>query len=341
MTAGPDDIVQAGSGFLSRRRNYLGSIKKDLKDLHGARALMGELTQNADDAPGAETVRFEVTPEALVVWNNGEFSRCDDIATDGCGWLSHKDHRCDFHSFREVASGDKEAREHTTGAFGIGFTSVYQITDRPELFSNGEHWILDETATETERIQRVHGVETNGTRFVLPWAREQSLMRREIAQPVVTDERIAELISELREVAPELLLFLNQLEWLQVDADGRTTTYHCQVEDDIVRITDDDGNLRRWLLLRSDMGDAARQLRDAYPTLIHPERPTGVRVAIELDVEPVPGTYFVTLPTEQSTELPLSVNGSFFPKPDRKRIRLDDDPEGQWNRAITLSVRLT
>lgn len=63
----------ADEEFLSRSRNYLGSIKKDLKDLQGARALMGELTQNADDADNATLVRFEVTPEAFVVSNDGAF----------------------------------------------------------------------------------------------------------------------------------------------------------------------------------------------------------------------------------------------------------------------------
>src|SRR5690606_17888788 len=38
---------------------------------------------------------------------------------------------------------------------------------------------------------------------------------------------------------------------------------------------------------------------------------------------------------EHSTGLPVSVNGSFYPKPDRKRIRLGDGhAESLWNEAI-------
>ena len=297
---------------------------------------MGELTQNADDAGGAEIIRFEVTPGAFIVSNDGEFSKCGDVGTEVCEWRTKKEgHRCDFHSFREVASGDKEGRSGpTTGAFGIGFTSVYQITDRPELYSNGEHWILDEAADESKRIKRTAGVTTKGTQFVLPWARDDTSMRRSIAQPLVTNSRIDELTADLFDVAPELLLFLLRLSSLKVVANGQEAEFKTRAHNNVITIERDDGSSRRWLILTSDLGEAAGQLINAYPNLIHSKRPTAVKVAIELDAEPAPGSYFVTLPTEQSTELPISVNGSFFPKPDRKRIRLDDDPEGTWNRAI-------
>ncbi len=123
---------------LSRGSDYLGTIERTLGDLQGPRTVIYELIQNADDAPGASRIRFRVGADALEVWNDGIFDRCQDVTTDDCEWLAARDHRCDFHSFREIASGDKRQRPGTTGAFGIGFTAVYQLTDRPELLSNGE-----------------------------------------------------------------------------------------------------------------------------------------------------------------------------------------------------------
>ena len=83
-----------------------------------------------------------------------------------------------------MATSDLE--ENTTGAFGIGFLTVYQITDAPELISAGQHWILNEVATdENHRIRICEGckrcaaAERPGTRFVLPWAlNPESPLRR-------------------------------------------------------------------------------------------------------------------------------------------------------------------
>src|SRR5262249_32900497 len=153
-------------------------IERTLGDLQGPRTVIHELIQNADDARGATRQRFTVTATTLEVWNDGVFDRCRDVSTDECEWLADRRHRCDFHSFRKTASGDKRSRPGTTGAFGIGFTAVYQLTDRPELFSSGEHWIVDEMASEKDRIQRDRTPpDIEGTMFRLPWATEQSEFR--------------------------------------------------------------------------------------------------------------------------------------------------------------------
>src|SRR3954454_6219498 len=116
---------------LSRGWNHLGEIAKTVGDLRGLRTVIHELIQNGDDAPGATRMRFTVRDDALEVWNDGEFERCSDITTPECELLADRGYRCDFHSFRDMGSGDKRNRAGTTGAFGIGFTAVYQLTDLP------------------------------------------------------------------------------------------------------------------------------------------------------------------------------------------------------------------
>jgi hypothetical protein len=139
---------------LSRGLDYLGSISRMLKDLSGFSTLIYELIQNADDASGATAMGFDATADALIVWNDGHFEDCghQELSPDDCPWWVKGGRRCDFHSFRSVSSGDKARRADLTGAFGIGFTAVYQVTDRPELISSGRHWLIDETLPEDSRI---------------------------------------------------------------------------------------------------------------------------------------------------------------------------------------------
>ena len=178
---------------LSKSSDYLDALATTLRDLGGPTTIPHELAQNADDAGDATVIRFTVSDEALTVWNDGTFTDCGE---DGvrCPWPRS----CDLHAFRRFAGRTKASDVTKTGAFGVGFTSVYQVTDAPELLYGDEHWILDEMAPEEERLQpcdgqcgRTHGAA--GTMFVLPWARTASPLRDALAVPPVTDKAIAQL----------------------------------------------------------------------------------------------------------------------------------------------------
>jgi hypothetical protein len=146
--------------YLPRRLDYLENLGRNLRDLQGSSTLINELIQNADDAPGASIMSFDIRPEGLVVDNNGSFTNCGHIKDYECRWLNEKGHRCDFHSFSIVGGGDKMRRANVTGKFGIGFTAVYQITDHPELISSNKHWILHEEEAEEKRIWICQGCPT-------------------------------------------------------------------------------------------------------------------------------------------------------------------------------------
>src|SRR2546429_9886683 len=97
--------------FLSRGIDYLGDLGAKLRDLKGYRTLAHELVQNADDARDATSMAFDVHDDALIVDNNGVFSDCGQVEEAECPWKEDgtHNHRCDFHRFRRVASGDKRA----------------------------------------------------------------------------------------------------------------------------------------------------------------------------------------------------------------------------------------
>src|SRR5436190_1758743 len=103
--------------FFSRGIDYLGDLGAKLKDLQGYATLAHELLQNADDAHGVSTFAFDVRNDALLVENNASFSDCGQIGLSECPWKNDpaKGHRCDFHRFRRIASGDKRGQANTTG----------------------------------------------------------------------------------------------------------------------------------------------------------------------------------------------------------------------------------
>jgi len=126
----------SNSQYISQGIDYLGIINAKLRDLRGLATLTNELIQNADDTPGTTLIEFDVTDDCLIVSNDSEFEDCGAADQQDCVFAAEDPlKKCDFHAFRNVASGHKREVEGTTGAFGIGFISVYQITDEPTLSS--------------------------------------------------------------------------------------------------------------------------------------------------------------------------------------------------------------
>jgi hypothetical protein len=320
-----------------REIDYLGEIARILRDLTGFTTLAFELIQNADDADGADQLTFDISDQALVVWNNGQFTDChrQDLPPQECPWLKEREHLCDFHSFRLVGSEDKRRRADATGAFGIGFTAVYQITDRPELISSGRHWIIDETKTRG-RITECEGCEAcateSGTRFVLPWARDpESPFRRRTRAPAVAASAPEALLEEFTRAIPAAMLFLRKLTRIEVHRDGvALVSLERAVGDDEV-LLDDGNNQHVWRLLRGSFASRAADLRSRFAGKIEEHRTDDVLLALPLDGE-VDGRLCAYLPTREDTGLPFHVNADFYPSSDRARLPREGF-QGEWNTA--------
>lgn len=322
---------------LSKSSDYLDALATSLRDLGGPTTIPHELTQNADDAGNATIVRFSVTDEALTVWNNGTFTDCGDDG-DTCPL----ERRCDLHAFRRFAGRTKADDATTTGAFGVGFTSVYQVTDAPELLYNPEHWRLDEMAPPDERLRacnggcgRDHG--EPGTTFVLPWARAISRLRTTLEVPPVHESAIAELEAALLEDARQILPFLRHVTTIEVRTRTRQYRVSRRPIDKGFVIADDEGE-SRWLTLETDVAGAAESVIARSAGLIKSERPTDVTIAVPVNGETHPGVLYATLPTQTASGLPGHVNASFFPKTDRKSVRFENGYDSEWNRAVIVAV---
>ncbi|HUY50596.1 MAG TPA: DUF3883 domain-containing protein [Streptosporangiaceae bacterium] len=322
---------------LSKSSDYLDALATTLRDLGGPTTIPHELTQNADDAGNATTIRFAVSDNALTVWNDGTFSDCGE---DGDRCPCSK--RCDLHAFRQFAGRTKASDATTTGAFGVGFTSVYQITDTPELLYADEHWILNEMAPEGERLRacngqcgRTHG--EPGTTFVLPWARSASPLRHALAVPPVRDGAIMELEKAMLDDARAMLLFLQRINSVEVITPMRRyKVVRDQVENGVV--IRDGTTITRWITLTADFAPDAQPVIARAAGLITQERPTTVTIALPADSGITSGVLYATLPTQTSSGLPGHVNASFYPRTDRKTVRFETGYDSDWNRAAIAAV---
>ena len=305
--------------YLSQGIDYLGFLEAKLRDLRGIATMVYELIQNADDVkdeegqPGASRISFDVQDDALIVENDGVFREID------------------FTRMRKVAGGGKREEVGTTGAFGIGFIAVYQITDHPEIFSSGRHWIIHPEAPEQRRIEE-WPVQTESTRFRLPWAFDpQSEARRKLRLEAIQPEQLPLFMTKMRRALSLAALFLKQVELLELKRSGiLVKRIRRALAEDEILIQEGDQVLI-WRISQGSFQDEATQLRRRY-SWIEPKRHSDVRVAIP-DELPDSGRLFAVLPSETVIPLPFHINADLFPSSDRKRIIFGDDYQSEWNRA--------
>ncbi len=109
----------------------------------GEMPIVRELLQNADDAGSAKVIRFRISEREIVVENDGKpFSKPSEVK---------KKEDSDFYRISHIGLGKTE--EGQTGTFGIGFTSVFHVTDNPRIVSNG--WDFEIHVDDVPSIKEV------------------------------------------------------------------------------------------------------------------------------------------------------------------------------------------
>lgn len=319
--------------YLTQTVSYLGFLEAKLRDLQGIGTLVYELVQNADDArdeaglPAADWICFDVQDGALVVENNGRF-----LPTD-------------FLRLQHIASGGKRAEAETTGAFGLGFIAVYQVTDAPEIFSSGKQWTIYPDAPADQRILEQE-VATNGTILRLPWASTDSAVRRALRLDAIPPSKLPDLTAEIANALPLAALFLKNLRVLELKRNGEVVkrvergakseergVLWCLIrEETALASAHINSEVTTWHLLTADFQETADSLRAAHQWQIEENRRSQIWVAIP-DKLMGNGRLFATLPSQSATPLPFHLNADFYPSTDRKRIVFGADYQSAWNRA--------
>ena len=219
-------------------------LKNILKDYKDGLTIIKELLQNADDANATEVnICYDARNHtvssnsllfpgmagchgpALVVHNNAKFTQED------------------FKNITKLAAATKERQTLKIGKFGVGFCSVYHMTDIPSFISDNYLFVFDPTLTYLKKEimnpaqpgKKVHltttvvvnsqqlapydnlfgfkkGEDYNGTMFRFPFRTSPS----ELSENIYTRKVVQGIFDDISKSSSKLLLFLQNINCINV-----------------------------------------------------------------------------------------------------------------------------
>ncbi|WP_406231802.1 DUF3883 domain-containing protein [Isoptericola jiangsuensis] len=182
-------------------RNLLKIVAEDLysKESH----FILELVQNADDNSynvGVQpSLSFRLEADCLIVVNNESGFEDKNV--------------------KALCSAGESSKGHDKGGYigekGIGFKSIFKVTDSPQIHSNGFHF----------RFDRSDSHDLLG--YVVPHWHEPTVKLHENSTTMVIPAKSGQIFSSetLKSLSDPLLLFLRKLRHLEVSTPDGTSSY--------------------------------------------------------------------------------------------------------------------
>lgn len=208
------EAKQIVDNMVRKYRNLLSTVAEDLnsKDTH----FLLELIQNADDNSYKEGVipslSLEMNNEYLIVKNNEiGFQEKNIRALCSAGESSKKEEK--FKGY--------------IGEKGIGFKSIFKVTNKPEIYSNGYQFNFDRS-------------ETNDLLgYVVPhWIEEPKVKIDEYTTLFIPTKPQKTFDSTyLKDISNTLLLFLQKLRIIEVHTNEKHIKYIREDNDSIITLT--------------------------------------------------------------------------------------------------------
>ncbi len=296
-----------------------------------------ELLQNANDASGARidnegvaglAVRFVVTDSALVV------------ADQGIGFTSQE-----IRAICGLGRSSKDPRK-SVGYKGLGFKSVGEICDRPQILSDGVRFGFDPALVRSE-IENIVGNVAEHQRFpayAFPFPLQGSALGEDVELiegcfaegfktvlrfPFRPDVSRSKVVDDLIDtITPQLLLFLKATERLEIrgtSGDFTAVALREEQEDHEVILLEVDGQQDIWLVftrrLEAPSTETMRALGDAWANVEAVHASAAMR--LDADGRPdcsKPYPLNVYFPTEEKTGLPIMLQADFALDLDRRFV---------------------
>lgn len=267
-----------------------------------------ELIQNAEDE-SSSSVTFIFDHDHAVVVNDGRPFDEKDV------WR-----------ICSVRPGEKKRK---IGFFGIGFKSVFNITENPQIISNGfnfeiENYIYPKAMSTTLGNLRNYYSPERGTIFVLPYS---------------TSTTAQELIENFNMVDDKILLFLENLKELKFVDNINTSSWvikkNLQNNSTLSLLNTRTGQETGWKVFHHVLRVENQEI---VPEGKEGIEETRITIAFPLDnatreVIKKTGVVYCYLPTKKRTDLSFLIQADFLPTIGRENIA-----EHQWNLWLTKEL---
>jgi hypothetical protein len=255
-----------------------------------------ELLQNADDQEAIE-VNFELQKDRLIFQHNGKpFTREDVMSISGVG------------------RSTKPEKLNKIGRFGIGFKSVFVITNRPEVYTTLEDqpfaFGIENLIVPIPMPPR-NSVKTT---FALPFKEAQASKFYETIR------------KKLETLGPDILLFLHNLRSIQWKASVNEGRYFCT--------GDRENGISQFSGENRSLGVSNPEEEITYLTFSRQveiegsDRPLQVRVAFRMNngkviPEPISPPLDVYFPTQERLGLKFRLHAPFLLTDNRANVKED------------------
>ncbi|MFC4653927.1 sacsin N-terminal ATP-binding-like domain-containing protein [Rheinheimera marina] len=279
-----------------------------------------ELLQNAEDAlgrradwQGSRRVTFTLSSTRLILSHFGKpFSEAD------------------VKSVCDIAESTKN--ESSIGRFGLGFKSVYTVTDLPEIHSGDEDFAIENYVFPKRLVRSIRAADE--TQIILPLKPEDESAEQDIKVG-------------LHNLGPGALLFLRQIDEINWSVEGGASGFYMRnipesLGRNVQRITvigkeDNQPEIdQNWLVFHRDvfsgMGQKVGRVEIAFCLVTSKDNPD------RWTVQPIAKSPMVVFfPTVVESHLGFLVQGPYRTTPSRDNI----PPGDPWNQhLVTETSRL-
>lgn len=301
--------------LVEKRKNWVRSSKENNFDFDSILAglyndpshFIYEILQNAEDE-GAKKVRFDLFEDRLDTYHNGKDFDFKDI--DGVTGIGISKKKNDLTAI---------------GKFGVGFKSVFAVTETPYISSGKykikiENFVIPSVVNNNEQV--------NGTLIKLPF--NHKLRSR---------EEVFNLVSEkLANIGLKTLLFLKNIEsiqWQTRSSSGnysRSSKYFQKIKNTKRVVIKSPGIIEEYIVIEKPINIGGKKLKVEVAYKLNKGK-RGKKIVVS---EPN-SKLVVFFPTDKPTYLNFVIQGPYKTTPNRENIPLDDE---QNKKIIEETVNL-